>query len=83
MTKSQFKEILKARILPNLNTKTIVQIETVDSEHNVNIQIADWISGALARYLERGKMGDEFFQSLKGNIIGEGKELFNSLIIYD
>lgn len=83
MTKGQFKEILKARILPDLNTKTIVQIETVDSKHNVNIQIADWIAGAVARYLEKGKMGDECFQVLKGNIIGEGKELFNAAIIYD
>lgn len=83
MTKSHFKEILKARILPDLNKNTIVQIETVDSKHNVNIQIADWIAGALARYLEKGKIGEECFWALKGNIIGEGKELFNSLIIYD
>ena len=83
MTKSQFKEILKARVLPALNKNTIVQIETVDSNHNVNIQIADWVAGAVARYLEKGKMGDECFQILKGNIIGEGKELFNATIIYD
>lgn len=83
MTKSQFKEILKARVLPDLNKNIIVQIETVDSNHNVNIQIADWIAGAVARYLEKGKMGDECFQVLKGNIIGEGKELFNATIIYD
>lgn len=83
MTNGKFKEILKARILPNLNTKTIIQIETVDSATNVNIQIADWISGAFARYLEKGRMGEACFQALKGNILGEGKELFNSLIIYD
>lgn len=83
MTKGQFKEILKARVLPNLNTKTIIQIETVDSAHNVNIQISDWISGAIARYLENGRIGKECFQALRGNILDEGKELFNSPIIYD
>ncbi|MEK7091564.1 MAG: DUF3800 domain-containing protein [Patescibacteria group bacterium] len=83
MTKKQFKEILRARILPNLNKDTIVQIETVDSVTNTNIQIADWISGALARYLEKGRVGSECFEILKGNIIGEGKELFNTLTIYD
>jgi hypothetical protein len=83
MTKNQFKDILKARIFPDLNTKSIIQIETVDSKHHVNIQIADCISGALARYLEKGRLGEECFQSIRGNIIGEGKELFNAKIIYD
>ena len=35
------------------------------------------IAGALARYLEKGKLGEECFKILKENIIGEGKELFN------
>jgi len=43
----------------------------------VNIQIADWIAGALARYLEKGRLGEKCFKILKENIIGEGKELFN------
>jgi len=83
MTNSKFKEIIKSRILPKLPKNCIVQIETVDSASNVNIQIADWISGALARYLENGKLGNEYYGILKENIIGGGKELFNLLSIPD
>jgi hypothetical protein len=77
MSEVEFKEILKARLLPGLPRNTVLQIEMVDSAAVVNIQIADWIAGALARYLEKGKLGEECFKILKGNIIGEGKELFN------
>jgi len=83
MKKGQFKEIIKARILTNLPKDCIVQIETVDSVSNINIQIADWISGAFARYLEKGNFGEECFAILKGNIIVEGKQLFNKFSIYD
>lgn len=81
MTKSEFKDVLKARVLPKLNKDSIVQIETVDSTTNVNIQIADWIAGALARYLEKGSIFEECFALLKGNMIGEGKELFNTIFL--
>lgn len=83
MTAPEFKRIITARALPKLPAGVIVQIETIDSTNNINIQIADWISGALARYLEQGKLGKEYFAILKGNIIGEGKELFNNLPIHD
>jgi hypothetical protein len=81
MKDSAFKEALKARLLPNLPKDTITQIEMVDSASNPNIQIADWIAGALARYLEKGYFGDEFYKIIKGNVIGEGKELFAALPI--
>ncbi len=77
MSETEFKEILKARMLPALPRDVVIQIEMVDSTTAVNIQIADWIAGALARYLEKGKLGEEFFKILKENIIGERKELFN------
>lgn len=83
MTSADFKRVIKARMLPNLPKDSIVQIETLDSVGNINIQIADWISGAIARYLEKGPLGEECYSILKGNIIGEGKELFNTLPIYD
>lgn len=81
--KSNFKKIIKTRVLPNLPKNSIVQIETVDSSSNINIQIADWISGAIAKYLEKGHLGEEYYTILKGNIIGEGKELFNIRPICD
>lgn len=77
LSETEFKEILKARLSPGLPKTTILQVEMVDSAAVVNIQIADWIAGALARYLEKGHLGEECFKILKANIIGEGKELFN------
>ena len=56
--------------------KALVQIEMLDSTTNCNIQIADWISGALARNMEGKNLGNECLQLIKNNIIGEGKELF-------
>lgn len=83
MTAAEFKRIIAARVLPKLPAGVIVQIETVDSTNYINVQIADWISGAFAHYLEQKKFGKEYFAILKGNIIGEGKELFNNPPIYD
>lgn len=77
ITRAEFKNILHARMLPKLSPKTIFQIEMVDSITSPNIQIADWISGALAGFLEKKKLGQQFYQVLKNNILtGEGKELF-------
>lgn len=73
---SEFKRILSARLLPQVPKNTIIQTEMVDSTTNTNIQIADWISGALARYFEKKSLGTEYYQILKNNILGEGKELF-------
>lgn len=49
----------------------------IDSIKNGNIQIADWISGALARYLEQKELGKECYAILQNNILENGaKELF-------
>ncbi len=80
MKSKDFKDIIKARVLPNLPKDTTIQIEMVDSSAYVNIQIADWISGALAYYLEKKPAGKEFYTLLKGNIMSEGKELFGAQI---
>lgn len=76
--RSEFKKILIARLLPQLSRDSVVQVEMVDSASNVNIQIADWISGALAWYLEEKRLGKECFQILKNNLLGESKELFKN-----
>jgi len=82
LTKADFKEAIIARMLPNLPQKAIIQIETLDSTSSENIQIADWVAGALARWHEKGPLGDECRAILKENIIGEGKELFSSTALY-
>lgn len=76
--RSEFKKILTNRLLPQLPSGSVVQIEMVDSTANANIQIADWITGALAWFLDNKHLGNECYQILKNNLLGEGKELFKN-----
>ncbi len=78
ISRSKFKEILTARLLPKLPSGTVIQIGMIDSTKNANIQIADWISGALAWFLENKKLGGECYQILKNNLLGGGRELFKN-----
>ena len=63
-----FRENIRGRILAKLPAKAIVQIEMVDSSTSPNIQIADWIVGALAHYKEGRENGEEYMNILKDNI---------------
>src|SRR3989344_2114898 len=45
--RSEFQEILKSRLIPRMSPRSIIQIEMIDSAMHPNIQIADWIVGAL------------------------------------
>lgn len=74
--RSEFKKLLKARLLPKLPQGFFFQIDMIDSAANTNIQIADWVSGALAWYLEKKRSGEECYQILKNNLLGDGRELF-------
>lgn len=76
ITKAQFNEHLRARLLPQLPAKANLQIEAVDSTTSPAVQVADWFCGALARYHEKKKLGEEFYAVLKGNIVQQ-KELFS------
>ena len=76
ITSTEFKSIVASNIKSQLSPKSIVQIERLDSITSINIQIADWICGALGRYYNDKKSGNEFFDILKNNLIGEGVELF-------
>ena len=72
-----FKEHIRSRILTKLPVNGIVQVEMLDSSTNPNIQIADWIVGALAHFKENKKNGELYMNILKDNILDrEGKELF-------
>ncbi len=75
--RSEFKSILKAHMLPLLPANAIIEIEMLDSSSNTNIQIADWVVGALARNFENKNLGKECSDLLKNNIIGS-KELFET-----
>jgi hypothetical protein len=76
LKRSEFKNIIQSALLPQLPKGSLVQIEMIDSIRNANIQIADWISGALAKYLNGDPYGQEYHSILKNNLLGEGKEMF-------
>lgn len=75
VAQARFNEILKLNLLPGLPSKAIIQIESIDSSTNSNIQIADWICGALFQYHNKRDIGARYFSILKNSIIAS-KELF-------
>ena len=77
VSQTKFNEILKLDLLPELPAKVVIQIEALDSATSPNIQIADWICGALFRYYNKGKDGARYFSTLKNNIVSS-KELFEN-----
>ncbi len=76
MTGADFRRVLEARLRPQTSADTLIRVQMVDSTTDANIQIADWLAGALARYLEKGTNGESYFSALKNNILGAGRELF-------
>lgn len=76
MSKSEFETHIASRLLPLCIAGTMIQVRMIDSTSNVNMQIADWISGAISRYLENGKNGEDYFKILKNNFLEKGKEFF-------
>ncbi len=74
--RSEFKSIITSNIASQMPPKSNIQIEMLDSTTNANIQIADWVCGALGGYHNRKKHGKEYFDILKNNLLGEGVELF-------
>ncbi len=76
ISKKEFVEKIKTHLLLNLPKGGQVKIEMVDSKEYPNIQIADWVVGGLACYLNKRHLGEEIFSLLKNNIIGEGREMF-------
>lgn len=75
ISKSEFNRLIESRIIPQLPAKATLQLEAVDSSTYSQIQVADWVCGALARFHEGKEDGEEFYQILKNNIVKE-KELF-------
>lgn len=74
--KKEFESLILSRLAPFCTPDTLLQVKMIDSTANANIQIADWIAGALYRYLEKRPLGDEYYKILKNNLLDEGKEFF-------
>ncbi|MEI6553145.1 MAG: DUF3800 domain-containing protein [bacterium] len=76
MTKGEFESHITGKLLPLCSAETMIQVHMIDSTSNTNVQIADWISGAIFRYLEEGNGGEEYFKILKNNFLNKGREFF-------
>jgi hypothetical protein len=76
LREQQFIQMIRSGLLPLCAPNTHVGVAMVDSALHPNIQIADWIVGALAHYLEGKEHGQEYFNILQNNILGSGKEFF-------
>lgn len=77
VSQKQFEDSIRARIVAICPPGTMVQVAMIDSTTNPNMQIADWISGAIARYLEKTHLGQESYAILKNNLLDSGTEFFS------
>ena len=62
---NQFKKFLLRYLYDQYGTKKTIHIDIVTSHTHINIQIADWITGAISRYLEKGHLWKEIGQILE------------------
>ena len=76
MTRFQFESAITARLLPRCTSDTLIRVQMIDSTVSGNIQIADWIAGAFARHLEKGRLDEECYRILKNNLLSHGQEFF-------
>ncbi len=75
ISKSEFDRLVESRVIPQLPALALFQLKAVDSSVYPQIQVADWVCGALARYHEGKENGRKFYHLLKNNIVEE-TELF-------
>lgn len=80
ISKAQFKEIIICSLLPQLPKKTVIQIETINSAANENVQIADWVAGALSHYHNKKIHGPDFYRVLRKNILSSAEMFKNHWI---
>lgn len=73
-----FTKELIDQFRPLVPGKTLLEIRMIDSTKTANMQIVDWIAGALAAHLNGKPAGEKYFQYLKDNIVSE-QELFRDI----
>ena len=73
LTREEFNLDLKTHLLPQLRKGTSFDIQHVDSTTSVNIQLADFVSGAIFQRYERGN--SEYYDIIAEKIEVE-RELF-------
>ena len=79
MTQREFESAIRERLLPLCTPDTLIRVEMIDSTTNENIQIADWMAGAIRWHLEGEAAGAEYLDILKNNLLEAGKEFFREL----
>ncbi len=75
LSREEFVTIVRTHLLPLADKNTQLFVEMVDSTSNINIQIADWLAGAIAAYHNQKPLGEECMEHLKNSIAGS-KEFF-------
>lgn len=75
LSKREFVGGLTTHIAPQLPAKALPQIQSVDSTTMPQVQVADWICGALGRFHEEKLNGGRYYETLKRNIV-KAQELF-------
>lgn len=76
ITKVNFINTIKNKLLlVSSNKNLFIQIDIVDSTSNINIQIVDWVSGVVSKYLENNESDFGYYIVLKDKI-SQFKELF-------
>ncbi len=75
VSKTEFRETIRLHLLPHAASGSRIYVDTDDSTTNPNIQIADWVCGALFRFSMNRPYGNKFHDTLKNSII-VSEELF-------
>lgn len=75
ISKSEFRETVRLHLLPQAAKGSRIYVDTGDSTTNPNIQIADWVCGALFRFYTGRRFGTQFYDTLKNSTIASA-ELF-------
>jgi hypothetical protein len=76
ISRREFKQNLEGHLLPLMPAGSLVQVDMVVSHDNPNVQIADWIAGALSWYHNGRPLGEACRLTLRNSLLGDGKELF-------
>lgn len=71
LTRREFDMDLRKRLLPQLRKGARLEIQHIDSTTNVNIQVADFLCGAVFQKYERGNL--EYYTLIADRISAEEK----------
>ncbi len=82
VTRDEFRNNLQAHLIPLMSPGSLVQVDMAHSHENPNIQIADWIAGALAWYHNGHPLGQKCFNTLRNSILEPAKEIFKDTWVH-